>query len=112
MALIKGITILLYEKMQSGVDGFNNPVYTETPVEVENVLVTPVNTTEIVDNIQLNGKRQEYELCIPKGDNHIWEDRTVEFFGQKWRTFGIPLEYIEENLPLSWNKKVKVKCYG
>ena len=112
MALIKGITILLYEKMQSGVDGFNNPVYTETPVEVENVLVTPVNTTEIVDNIQLNGKRQEYELCIPKGDNHIWEDRIVEFFGQKWRTFGIPLEYIEENLPLSWNKKVKVKRYG
>lgn len=98
--------------MQSGVDGFNNPVYTETPVEVENVLVTPVNTTEIVDNIQLNGKRQEYELCIPKGDNHIWEDRIVEFFGQKWRTFGIPLEYIEENLPLSWNKKVKVKRYG
>lgn len=112
MALIKGITILLYEKVKSGVDGFNNPVYTETPVEVENVLVSPVNTAEIMDNTQLDGKRLEYELCIPKGDTHSWEDRIVEFFGQRWKTFGMPLEYIEANLPLDWNKKVKVKRYG
>lgn len=39
-------------------------------------------------------KRAEYELCIPKGDTHIWENRTVEFFGKKWRTFGIPQEWI------------------
>lgn len=112
MALIKGITILLYEKAQTGSDGFNRPVFTESPVPVENVLVSPIESVEIVDNIQIDGKRAGYELCIPKGDSHIWEDRIVEFFGQKWKTYGFATEYIEENLPLDWNKKIKVKRYG
>ena len=53
-----------------------------------------------------------YELCIPKGDAHSWDDVTVEFFGQKWRTYGGVQQYIEELVPLDWNKKVKVERYG
>ena len=112
MALIKGITVTLYEKTLSGVDDFNAPVYTETPVQVENVLVTPVSAEDVINELQLYGKRAVYELSIPKGDTHEWEDRTVEFFGHKWRTFGFCREWIEENLPLSWNKKIKVERYG
>ena len=112
MALIKGITVTLYEKTRSGVDDFNAPVYTETPVQVENVLVTPVSTEDVINDLQLYGKRAVYELSIPKGDAHEWEDRTVEFFGHKWRTFGFCCEWIEENLPLRWNKKIKVERYG
>ena len=41
MGLIKGITIKLYEKTQTGTDGFNRPIYKETPVDIENVLVEP-----------------------------------------------------------------------
>lgn len=112
MAMIKGITITLYEKTQVGVDGFNKPVYKETPVEVHNVLVTPVSTSDVIDAQQLYGKRAEYELSIPKGDAHEWEDRTVEFFGHKWKTFGFAREWIEDNVPLCWNKKIKVERYG
>ena len=36
----------------------------------------------------------------------------VEFFGQKWRTYGGVQQYIEELVPLDWNKKVKVERYG
>ena len=112
MALIKGITVTLYEKTRSGEDDFNAPIYTETPVQVENVLVTPVSAEDIINDLQLYGKRAVYELSIPKGDTHQWEDRTVEFFGHKWRTFGFCREWIEENLPLNWNKKIKVERYG
>ena len=42
MALIKGIPVILYERTQTGEDAFHAPVYTETPVTVENVLITPV----------------------------------------------------------------------
>ena len=113
-SLIKGTTILLYERTQTGTDAFNSPVYTETHVEVKNVLVCPVTTSDadIVGDTQLHGKHAVYELCIPKDDTHIWEDRTVEFFGQKWRTFGIPQQWIPENLPLDWNLRVKVERYG
>lgn len=111
-SLIKGTTILLYERTQNGVDAFNSPVYKEIPVEVENVLICPASTEDIVGDMQLHGKHAVYELCIPKDDAHAWEDRTVEFFGKKWRTFGIPQQWIPENLPHDWNLRVKVERYG
>lgn len=112
MGLLKGIDIILYEKTETGVDKFNKTLYEETAVKVRNVLVQPVGSTAVTDILKLYGKRAEYELCIPKGDKHIWEDRKVEFFGKTWRTFGFTEEYIEDLVPLSWNKKVKVERYG
>lgn len=112
MAMINGIPVVLYDRTQTGVDAFHHPVYADSPVTVDNVLVCPVAAQDVVDNMELYGKRAEYELCIPKGDTHIWDDRVVEFFGQKWRTFGFVNEYIEDNVPLRWNRKVKVERYG
>lgn len=112
MGLIKGITIKLYEKTQTGTDGFNHPIYKETPVDIENVLVAPASTDDILAQNNLSGKETVYSLAIPKGDTHDWENRTVEFFGKKWETIGAPLEGIEKLIPLGWNKKVTVKRYG
>lgn len=113
MALLKGITIKLYERTQTGVDAFKAPVYQETvAVEVENILICPVSTEDITDGLQLYGKHAVYELCIPKEDTHNWEDRTVEFYGQKWRTFGIPMEWMNSLTPGPWNRKIKVERYG
>ena len=36
----------------------------------------------------------------------------MEFFGQKWHTYGGVQQYIEELVPLDWNKKVKVGAMG
>lgn len=110
--MIKGITVTLCGRVQSGVDGFNAPVYTETEIPVEGVLVTPTASEEIVSEIQLYGKRSVYELCIPKGDTNDWENKTVRFFGQSFRSFGPVTEYIEANVPLRWNRKVKVERIG
>lgn len=112
MALIKGITVILVEKKQVGVDGFGSPIYETEEVKVENVLVVPASADDIVTSQDLTGKKAIYTLGIPKGDIHNWEDATIIFFGQTWKSFGIPLEGIEENIPLSWNKKVMVERYG
>lgn len=112
MAKIKGIPVTLYDRVQTGVDDFNAPIYTETQVTVENVLVCPVSSQDITTDFQLYGKRLEYELCIPKEDTNNWENRIVEFFGAKWKTFGLPMEWIGKNVPLDWNRKVKVERYG
>lgn len=111
MAMIKGIRIILYDKKQIGTDDFGRPIYEEVPIEVENVLVAPTNTDDIVTTLNLTGKKAVYTLAIPKGDAHDWKDKKVEFFGRTWKTFGIPMEGIEENIPLDWNKKVMVECY-
>lgn len=109
---MRGITVTLYEKTQTGTDRFNAPVYEETPVAVENVLVAPVSSEELLDIVNLYGKKATYQLGIPKGDAHDWLDCRVDFFGQSWRTFGFPTEGIEELIPLDWNKKVMVERFG
>lgn len=109
---LKGIPVTLYVRTQTGVDGFNAPVWDEKPVTVENVLVSPVSAEAIVNDLQLYGKRAVYELCLPKGDAHDWEDCRVDFFGQRFLVFGPAQELIESLTPLDWNKKVKVERYG
>ena len=110
--LIKGITVTLYERTQTGQDAFGAAVYTETPTPVENVLVTPLESSAVVGDLQMQGAHAVYELCLPKGDAHDWEGCRVDFFGQSWRVCGFGVEFIPENVPLCWNRKVKVERYG
>lgn len=109
---ISGITIILYDKEQTGVDEFKRPIYTETAVEVENVLVGKPSSQDVIDTKNLTGKVLAYTLAIPKGDAHTWTNRTVEFWGERFRTIGEPTQGIESMIPLSWNRKVKVERYG
>ncbi len=111
MALIKGIDVILHDKTESGTDAFNHPAYTDTSVTVSNVLVTPASSDAIVNELQLSGKKLVYELSIPKRDTHSWENRIIEFFDKKFRSFGAETEYIGENVPLDWNRKIKVERY-
>lgn len=111
MGRLHGVTITLFEQVQSGTDPFNRPVYTETAVPVENVLIGEPSTQDIVDVLNLTGKKLAYTLAIPKGDAHDWKDRTVEFFGERFRTIGEPTQGIDALIPLDWNMKVKVERY-
>lgn len=111
MGALKGITVTLYEVTQTGTDGFGEPIYTETPVNVDNVLVAPASPEEILSTNDLYSRKVEYTLGIPKGDTHDWENRRIDFFGKSWRSFCIPIEGIEDMIPLSWHKKVMVERY-
>lgn len=108
---MKTITVTLYEKTENGQDAFHKTIWTETPVDVSGVLYAPTSAQEVLDNINLYGKKAVYTLAIPKGDTHNWEDCRVSFNGEDWHVFGIPLEGIDENIPLAWNKKITVERY-
>ena len=103
--MIKGITVTLYEKKETGTDPFGHPVYEEMPVDVENVLVAPSTTTEVLDVLNITGKKAVYDIAIPKGDDHTWKDCRVDFFGESWRVFGLPKQGIDENVPGRWNQR-------
>lgn len=108
---MKGITITLWEQSQTGVDAFNHPIYEESKVEVENVLVAPESSTEVLSMLNLDGKKEVYTLGIPKGDTHTWTDCKIEFFGKTWKAVREPLQGIEELVPTKWHKKVTVERY-
>jgi hypothetical protein len=108
---MQGIDIILYDKQKTGEDAFGHPVYAETPVTVENVLVGEPTGDEVTDALNLYGKHVAYTLAIPKGDENTWTDRMVEFFGERFRVIGHPTQGIDHLIPLAWNKKVRVEHY-
>lgn len=111
MTKIKGMTVTLVDTVEVGRDHFNKPIYEEQPIKVENVLVAPTSSDDVVNEQSLSGRTAVYTLAIPKGDTHDWENKEVLFFGKRWRTFGIPLEGMDHLIPLDWNKKVMVERY-
>ena len=112
MSGLRGITITLYDRTQTGTDGLNHPIYSDTAVAVDNVLVAPISSNELLDTYNLTGRKAVYQLAIPKGDTHDWsEGKKVSFFGEDWRIIAIPTEGMESLIPLGWNKKVRVERY-
>ena len=118
MARIKGTTVTLYEETVTGYDEFNAPIKRLTAEKIDNVLVGEPSTDDINTSISLYGKTISYMLAIPKGDDHDWTDKVVEWTdadGQTHRcqTFGVPITGIEENIPyqLPWHKKVRCASY-
>ena len=108
---MRGITVTLHNRIQNGTDAFNRPIYEESTTTVNNVLIGEPTTEEVVNELNLSGKRLAYTLAIPKGDEHEWKDAVVEFFGERFRTFGAPTQGIDHLIPLQWNMKVKVELY-
>ena len=111
MANIQGITVILFDKVSDGVDEFNQPTYTETEIEVENVLIEPVSTTQSADTTDIKQTGIQYRLHIPKTDTNTWTNRKVKFYDSVFKTVGAPMVYMEELTPLEWNKKVLVEKY-
>ncbi|MBR4743548.1 MAG: hypothetical protein IK082_05070 [Oscillospiraceae bacterium] len=81
-------------------------------MSVDNVLIAPMSTEDVISELNLTGKHAVYQLGIPKGDTHNWVNAKVSFFGETWKTIGFPEEGQEEMIPLSWNRKVKVERWN
>lgn len=111
MGVIKGTSVTLINKVESGRDPFNRPVYSETETTIDNVLIAPSSSDDITDQLNLTGRKAVYTLGIPKGDTHIWEDQDVIFFGERFHVFTPVMYGIDHLIPLSWNGKVMVERY-
>lgn len=109
---MKGVTVTLHNRIQTGADEFDAPVYEWVDTIVDNVLIGEPSADQITQELNLYGKHLAYMLAIPKGDNHSWVDAEVTFFGERFKTYGEPTQGIDHLIPLSWNKKVKVERYG
>lgn len=111
MGKLKGIPVTLIGKTVTGENPFGEAITIDFDIEVDNVLVAPASTEDITSQLSLTGKKIVYTLAIPKGDTNDWVNKEVRFFGRRFRTVGMPLEGIEELIPMGWNRKVQVENY-
>ena len=111
--MLRGTTVTLYERRQTGTDPLGAPVYEETPVEVHDVLIAPSGSSAVADTTGLEGRRGAYQLYLPREDAHDWENCRVGFYGRLWRVYGAVQQWMPENLPAGccWNKCVEVERY-
>jgi hypothetical protein len=97
---MKGTTVKLVVQTQTSTDPFGAPIYTEELVPVADVLVGSPSSDDVIQTLQLYGKKIAYVLGIPKGDTHTWTDAIVEIWGERYRTIGFPMTGEQENIPL------------
>lgn len=109
---MKGTTVQVVVKTQTGTDPFGAPIYEESLEDVKDVLVGQPTTDDVTSTLELTGKKIAYVLGIPKGDTHIWTDTEVVIWGERFHTIGFPQTGIQENIPLRWGQNVKVERYG
>lgn len=98
-------------KISDGKDEMNRDIFREEWIDVSNVLVGEPSSSDITDTFNLTGKIINYVIAIPKGDTHEWENTEVILphpFNARFRTVGCATVGIEKNIPLLWNKKVKI----
>ena len=116
---MKGMTINLVVKTETGTDEFGAPIYTEELVPVDDCLVGQPTSDDMANALSLYGKKIEFTIGIPKGDTHDWTNKKVlwtDAYGvtHTVQTFGFPITGIEENIPkqLPWHMKVRCADYG
>ena len=68
---LTGETVILIVKTQTGTDPYRRPIYEESEVEVQNVLVGSPESQDVTAELEMSGKRIAYVLGIPKGDTNI-----------------------------------------
>ena len=109
--MIKGITVELEIEQVTSTDGFGAEITTSSFVEVPNVLVGQPTSTDITTSKEMYGRTAVYQLAIPKGDTHDWENKQIKFLGKTWKSFGIPIKGIDSLVPTDWNLKVSVERF-
>ena len=109
---MKGVTVTLKSKTQTGLDGFGQPTYTETDVAIADVLIGEPSTEDIQNALTVYGKQIAYTLAIPKGDSNNWYKAKVVLpapWNATFNVIGDATIGIEANIPLRWNKKVHIE---
>ena len=111
--MLRGTTVTLYERRQTGIDGLGAPVYEETPVPVRDVLIAPAEGPAVTDSTGLEGRRTAFRLYLPRGDAHDWVGCRVGFYSSTFRVVGGAQQWMPENLPRAcrWNKCLEVERY-
>lgn len=111
MVFEMGQTITLINKKQIGIDEFNQPVYADEEIQVDNVLYTTNLTDDIISTTNLVGKKDVHLIAIPKGDTHIWENQIVIIEGKKYHIFTPAKKGIEALVPSPWNAQYLCESY-
>ena len=107
---LRGETVVVSYREQTGVDAFHSPVYKDVEMDVDNVLVEPGEAADVIESVRPDGTEVNYTLRFPKTFKEAskLENGKVKVRGQVIKIIGHP-DYLDpEMCPTDWNMTVKV----
>ena len=75
--MIKGITVTLITRTQNGTTRWARLFTKESTASVDNVLVAPTSSDDVVIKQSSTGRKAVYTLAIPKGDTTLGKTRSL-----------------------------------
>lgn len=106
--MIAGTTVTVLIPTAASVDEFNNEALEWGRLEVQNVLVAPADTADVVDSNRPDGNRARLILHFPKAFSASLRNCRVEVLGKVWEVEGDPQPFMPDLTPGVWNRPVKV----
>lgn len=106
-----GMTLIFTKRVATGAkDSFNNPVYSETTVTVNDCLVAPPQEPiDRVESAALDRDSTVVRVHLPKADESDVSDSTFVYDGQQFRMIGKPVKFMNENTPTRWNRYLRAE---
>ena len=103
--MIAGTTLIFSKRTESGRDKLNNPVYTNTPISVDNCLIAPITEpVSIREQQAMNQSRDQVRIHLPKAFTGDVSGSSVSWGGKQWRLDSDSTVFMDENTPGDWNR--------
>lgn len=105
---MRGETVYVEDVLETGADPFGNPLFERFERAVDNVLVAPGDTEDVIESNRPDGAEVRYTCYFPKTFDEVLENRRVKVRGEWLDVIGSPDHFDKLNCPTDWWEVVKV----
>lgn len=107
---MRGETVIVQRREQTGTDAFNEPIYGWTETAVEDVLTSPGSRSDLNDSNRPDGVLVAWTLHMPKSFTGSLRGCLVKVRDDEPRAvIGDPQPYMNINTPGRWNRPVELE---
>ena len=109
--MIRGETVFVKRRLEDDAEdsqGNSEPSHEEYGTAIEDVLVAPGATSDIVDSIRPDGKQIAFTLYFPKSYEHDLTSALIYVRDEKFTVVGSPRPWCPDMTPGKWNLVVGV----
>lgn len=110
LGLLTGETVVVERRQEVGRDPGNAPIYEWVPETVDDVLVTPGASTDVIESNRPEGVEVGWTLGFPRGYPATLRGARVSVRGQEPApVIGDPQHLTDANTPGRWTMPVEIE---
>ena len=100
-----GTKLTFTKRTATGVDGLNNPTYSNTEIEIDDCLIAPpTEPLSAREQQAMHQSRDQVRIHLPKTSNDDVSDSRVVWDGKTFQVDSDSVVFMEGNTPTRWNR--------